>query len=142
VLKAIKAYGKLAGHEVRRAVIKQGLSTEPENYGKGNSRDLPRFGMNEGAAEVETAGEKRKRIYGCVMAKVWKEYGEEGLGRLYCYVDPAKSMAFNPGYKLVHTRALPDGDDYCEMCVRPTTGPERRDFEEGDADWTYIDDPG
>ncbi len=77
-------------------------------------------------------------MYGCVMAKVWKNLGEDELGRLYCYIDPAKYMGFNPKFKLIHIKTLPDGDDYCEIALRPTTDQERKDFTE-DKDWSYID---
>jgi hypothetical protein len=72
------------------------------------------------------------------MGKVWQELGENKLGRFYCYVDPAKYMEFNPGYKLMHIKSLPDGDDYCELALRPTTEQERKDFAQ-DKDWSYID---
>jgi hypothetical protein len=83
--------------------------------------------------------ENRLRAHGCVMGKVWRELGEEKLGRYYCYVDPAKYMAFNPEYKLMHLKAMPDGDDCCEFAVRPTTEKEQHDFQAKDVDWKYID---
>jgi len=138
-MKAIKDYGKRIGKEVREGVIKQGLEPIPENYGVGKSRDLPDIGMHEGRKEVEVDGEKRIRAYGCTMAKVWQEYGENELGRLYCYVDPAKYMAFNPNFKLIHTETLPDGNQYCELTVRPTTEQDRKDFTTQDKDWACID---
>jgi hypothetical protein len=139
IMKAIKDYGKRVGKEVREGVIKQGLDPVPENYGAGKSRDLPEFGMHESREGVEINGEKRMRAYGCTMAKVWHEYGEDELGRLYCYVDAAKYMAFNPNFKLVHIKALPDGDEYCELTVRPTTEQDRKDFAAKDTDWSRID---
>ena len=78
-------------------------------------------------------------MHGCVMGQLWNDLGENELGRLYCYVDPAKFMTFNPEFKMVHTRAMPDGDDCCEFAVRPTTAQEREDFADTDADWAYID---
>ena len=95
--------------------------------------------MHKGVEELEIEGEKRIRAFGCVMAQVWKEYGEEKLGRLYCYVDPAKYMAYNPKFKLAHVKALPDGDNYCEFCIRETSQQEQDDFESDDSDWLYID---
>jgi hypothetical protein len=139
ILKAIKDYGKRCGERVRKGVIAQGLDLIPENYGAGEARDLPKFGMHERIEMIEMEGEKRVRAYGCVMAKIWREYGEDRLGRLYCYVDPAKYMAFNPKFKLIHLKALPDGDDYCELIVRPTSEKEREDFSAEDKDWAYID---
>ena len=139
VLKAIKRYGIMIGEEVKRAVQADGLPLTPDNYGVGKGRSLPEFGMHERSEKLEVGGEKRSRAYGCVMAKVWKEYGEDKLGRLYCYVDPAKYMAYNPNYKLAHVTAIPDGSPYCEFCIKETTQQERDDFVSPDADWDYID---
>ena len=134
VLKAIKEYGERIGRDARSRAGTQGLDNSPSNY----KEDLPLYGMNESSETVEVNGEKRIRMYGCVMGKVWKSLGEDRLGRLYCYIDPAKYMAFNPGYALVHVKSLPDGDDYCEFALRPTTEEERKDFDEG-KEWSYID---
>ncbi len=139
IMQAIEDYGKRIGQEVREGVISQGLDPIPENYGTGKSGDLPEFGMHEGREKVAVGGEKRMRAYGCTMAKVWHECGENELGRLYCYVDPAKYMAFNPNFKLIHTKTLPDGDAYCELAVRPTTEQDRKDFIAPDTDWSRID---
>jgi hypothetical protein len=135
VLKAIKDYGTRIGEEVKANVIAQGLDNNPANY----EEDLPLYGMHDRIEEIERHGEKRMRAYGCVMGKVWNELAEGELGRLYCYVDLAKYMAFNPNFKLVHTKTLPDGDEYCEFAVRPVSEQERKDFADKDKDWRYID---
>ena len=136
ILKAIKDYGIRSGEKAKAEAAAQGLDNSLENM-KG---DLPLYGMHERRGEaVEVDGETRRRAYGCVMGKVWNELGEGELGRLYCYVDPAKYMAYNPNFKLVHTKALPDGDEYCELVVRSTTEQERKDFADKDKDWSYID---
>jgi hypothetical protein len=137
VLRAIKDYARRVGDGARRAVVAQGLEPVPENYGK--AADLPLYGMHEAKERVDIGGENRVRAHGCVMGKVWIEQGEAELGRLYCFVDAAKYMYYNPDYKMVHTKALPDGDEYCELCVRPTTNREKEDFASDSADWTYID---
>jgi hypothetical protein len=135
VLKAIKDYGTRIGKEVKEAVSTQGIKNDPRNY----KEDLPLYGMHDKMGEVDVNGEKRIRAYGCVMGKFWKELGEDELGRYYCYVDPAKYMAFNPNFKLIHTKTIPDGDEYCEFIVKSTTEQERKDFFEKDKDWSYID---
>ena len=135
VLKAIKDYGTRIGEEIKATVTNQGLDNNPMNY----KEDLPLYGMHDRSETVEIDGEKRTRLYGCVMGKVWNELSAGELGRLYCYVDPAKYMGFNPNFKLIHTKALPDGDEYCELALRPTTEQERRDFADNDKDWSYID---
>ena len=124
VLKAIEAYGIRVGEKVKANVIAQGLDNKPENY----KEDLPLYGMVSDIELVEVDGERRTRLHGCVMAKVWNEIGEGKLGRLYCYVDTAKYMAFNPNFRVVHVKTMPDGDECCEIAVRPTTEQERKDF--------------
>jgi len=135
ILKAIRNYGKIIGERARARTLAQGLEDVPQNY----QGDLPSYGMHDRIEAVEVEGEERHRAYGCVMGQVWKELEEDELGRLYCYVDPAKYMAFNPDFKLIHIKALPDGDEFCEFAVRPTTAQEREDFADKDADWSYID---
>lgn len=120
ILKAIKDYGIRIGEKAKADAIAQGLDNIPANF----KSDLPKYGMHE---------------QGCVMARVWNEYGENELGRLYCYVDPAKYMAFNSNFKLYHLKTRPDGDERCQGEVRPTTEQERKDFADKDADWEYID---
>lgn len=139
IAKAIKNYGIRIGEKTKKDVLDQRLENSPENFSAGESLRIPKFGMHERIETFEVEGERRMRAYGCVLAKLWKEYGEEKLGRLYCYVDIAKYMAYNPNYKFMHIKTLPDGDDDCEFAVRPTTEKERKDFATEDADWLYID---
>ena len=113
ILKAIKDYGKRIGERVRRSVIEQGLEPVPANYGAGKARDLPEFGMHTGRERPVMNGEQRTRAFGCVMGRVWLEAGVGEMGRLYCYVDPAKYMAYNTKYKLVHIKSTPSGDECC-----------------------------
>ena len=54
-------------------------------------------------------------------------------------MDVTKYMAFNPNYLLGHLKAIPDGDEYCELVVCPTTKQERKDFAAKDKDWFYSD---
>lgn len=135
IMRAIKDYGTRIGEQVNASVTAQGLQNEPVNY----KEDLPFYGMHDKIEVVEMDGEKRMRAYGCVMGEIWNQLGEGELGRLYCYVDPAKYMAFNPNFKLSHLRTLPEGDDYCEFVVRPTTEQDREDFAGKDTDWRRID---
>ena len=135
VLKAIKDYGIGIGETAKKKANDSGLDNSPGHY-KGN---LPAYGMHDKILNEEVDGEKHTKAYGCVMGKVWADLGENELGRLYCYVDPAKYMAFNPDFKLIHLKALTDGDEYCEFTVKPTTEKERQDFADSNKDWSYID---
>lgn len=139
IAKAIKNYGTRIGEAMKREVQNQGFENTPENFNAARSYAIPRFGIHERTKIVEVEGEPRRRTYGCTLAKVWKEYGEEKLGRLYCYVDVLKFMAYNPNYKLVHIKTLPDGYEYCELAVRQTTERERKDFLTNHDDWFYMD---
>lgn len=139
IVDAIKQYGMLIGKEARDALMQEGIDPVPGNFGAGSSRSLPRYGMHTGSETATVDGAPRYRAYGCVMADVWHEYGEDEIGRLYCLVDPAKFMAFNPAYTMAHTKARPSGDSYCEFCVRETTPQEQADFASGDLGWTTAD---
>jgi len=136
VLKAIKEYGRRIGVNVREKVTQQGKKNLPENY----IEDLPFYGMHEKVEEIKIKGQEIKRAYGCVMGKFWRDLSEDKIGRLYCYVDPAKFMAYNDNFALVHKKSIPDGDPYCEFIIKKTTNQEREDFLDDHKDWSYIDD--
>lgn len=123
ILKAIKDYGIRIGEKMKRG-----------------KPDLPKYGVHERVEWVDINGERRARIYGCALAKEWKELEESSLGRLYCYVDPAKTMSVDPMEKWIHIKAIPDGDECCELAPRPTSEKERKDFANKEANWEYIDE--
>lgn len=141
ISKAIKDYGSMIGEKTRKEVLSKGLEPIPDNFGKGESYAIPNVpGMHDHRESIEVDGAKRTRAYGCVLGRVWKEYGEDELGRLYCYMDVAKYMGYNPHYKYVHKKALTDGDEYCEFEIKATTEQEREDFSKEGQDWFYIDE--
>ena len=140
IAKAIKDFGIRIGEKTKKEVLDQGLEPTAENFTAGKSYAIPKIpGMHDRIFPAIVEGEQRIIAHGCVLAKVWREYKEEKLGRLYCYMDVAKMMAYNSNYKLVHTKAIPDGYDRCELVIRPTTEEERKDFSAKDKDWFYID---
>lgn len=135
--RAIKEYGRMVGEKKRDLALERGQELTPESFLE--LSDLPSIGMHEQIDEVEIDGEKRIQAHGCVMGKVWKELGKDELGRSYCMIDPASCMAFNPELKFVHTKALPDGDPYCELVIRPTTEEDKAAFATEDTDWSSIE---
>ena len=138
ILKAIKRYGQHVGALIKEQAEARGLdNSTPEHY----SGDLPAYGTHERFDKIEVDGEVRLEACGCKLWRTWERLGEEDLGRLYCNVDVAKYMGFNPEFKQIHTRAPFLGDDHCELVVRPTTEQERADFANPDADWSYLDRP-
>ena len=137
VARAIKEYSGKIGRAKQERALSAGLEPSAETFFE--MSDLPSIGMHEGVEEVDVDGETRHRAYGCVMGRVWREYGGDDLGRIYCYVDPASSMEFDPRCKFVHTKAIHDGDEYCELVMRPTTEKDRQDFASPDTDWASIE---
>ena len=137
IVKAIRNYGQKIAGPARQAALEQNLPLTPENFGAGGPT-WPSIGTHGSVEEVQVEGESRTMIRGCLMAQVCREHGGQELGRLYCLVDPAKSMAYNPDFKLIHLQAEPDGDDCCELVLRETTVQEREDFA-NDGDWSYVD---
>lgn len=135
--KAIKEYAAMIGKKKREKAMDQGWELTEDHFRK--LSDLPSLGMHEKKEEVWVDGEKRTRAYGCVMSKVWHEYGQDALGRIYCYVDPASTMTFNPEFKLVQTQTIPDGDPYCELTFRSTSEEDRREFQSGATNFKAIE---
>lgn len=136
-MKAVKRYGKQVGEKALANARAQGLDNTPENY----VEDLPAFGLYEELEKIDCDSGPAVRLRGCVMGRVWREMGEEELGRIYCYIDPAKSMAYNPDWALVHASCMPDGDAHCDLCYRQTTEEEKEDFARSDTDFERIDRP-
>jgi hypothetical protein len=136
-VKAIRAYGHKIAANARQGAEARGLPLTPENYDAGGS-NWPSLGTCDRVEQFEVDGEQRTRVYGCGLAKASREQGQEALGRLYCLIDVAKMMAYNPAYKVIHLQAELDGDPYCELVTRETTEQEREDFA-SNADWSYAD---
>lgn len=114
VTKSIMEYGKRIGDRIRRGLP-----------------DLPKYGVH---------GEwKDDKLYGCFLAKIFREYCEEDIGCLYCYVDPAKSMTVDLNSKVIHKDCAACGDNYCTFEQVPTTRKERADFKSIKSDWRNVD---
>jgi hypothetical protein len=51
----------------------------------------------------------------CLWAKVFREADASAIGySFFCYSDYAKTKRFNPKLKLLRTKTLMQGDDYCD----------------------------
>jgi len=114
ILKAIMEYGRRVGERTKRGLP-----------------DLPKYGVHGGFIDG--------RVHDCVFAKTFREYGELNLGCLYCYVDPAKSMAADPMVKYVHKDCAACGDEFCTFEKTATTEKERKDFLTKSRDWRSVD---
>jgi len=114
IIKSILEYGKRVGERIKRGLP-----------------DLPKYGIY--------AYHDQEKFYGCVLAKIFQEYGEEDLGCLYCYVDAAKSMQVDLDYKLIHKTCAACGDDNCTFERVSTTEKERKSFRHMEKDWRLVD---
>ena len=114
IVRSILEYGKRIGERTKRGC-----------------QDLPSYGVVRRFDD--------SKAYDCVLAKIFHEYGEEDLGRLYCYVDAAKSMETNPDSKIIHKTCAACGDDFCTFERKQTTAKERRDFKQKSSDWKNVD---
>ncbi|MCX5826238.1 MAG: L-2-amino-thiazoline-4-carboxylic acid hydrolase [Deltaproteobacteria bacterium] len=135
--KAIKEYARMIGEKKKEIAIEQDWELTEENFKK--LSDLPAFGMHDEYEETIEGSEKRTRAYGCVMSKVWHEYGQDKLGRIYCYVDPASVMTFNPEFKMVHTKTVPDGDPFCELTFRSTSEKDKKELRKKTTNFQAIE---
>jgi hypothetical protein len=134
IIKAMMEYGKLVGQRK-----------------KAGKQDLPWYGFHDKYVYqeeefVDTRDQPSKdfdfslyKVFGCILAKTFVEYGEPELGALYCYVDAAKSMAADPTSKLIHTACEVCGDEFCAFDYIPATEEERTDFEEQNPKWKKVD---
>ena len=130
----IDEFGKKKGKELIIKAIAEYGTRIGENTTKG-ARDLPRFGVHK---EVFQNDKGEYIVRGCTLAKVFKEYDELELGALYCYVDPAKSMAADPSQKIIHKTCEACGDDKCTLAIVRTTERDREIFDKKDEDLKHL----
>ncbi len=124
----IEDLGKEKGQELIIKAITEYGARIGASISKGG-RDLPRFGVHKKVFQNEKVD---FIVKGCTLAAVFKEYNELGLGALYCYVDPAKSMASDPSQKIIHKTCEACGDDKCTLAIVKTTEKDRKIFEKRD----------
>jgi len=124
----VEEFGWERGKQLVLDSVKRYGGYVADRTGKGY-QGLPRYGFwerREGRPDL------------CELGKVMVEMGEPELGALYCLIDPAKTMAADPGKKMIHTRCMIIGDDGCGFATVPTTEKERSDFD-GNRDWAHVD---
>jgi hypothetical protein len=121
IIRSILEYGRRIAE-----IVKQG------------GQDLPSYGVYSG--EVYQDEEGKYNLTGCNLARIFKQFDELDLGRYYCYVDPAKSMASNLEKKLIHTSCEARGDSRCTLEYLTTTKEDRESFSSNDINrWKHTD---
>jgi len=124
------------GAEKGKELITRSILRYGQWVGERIKRGLPDYPVGKYGAYTEC---ENGRVYDCVLARVFREFKELDLGGLYCYVDPAKTMAVDPNIKQVHNDCAAFGDEYCTFAELPTTEKERSDFSNARLDWKYVD---
>jgi hypothetical protein len=120
IREAIFRYGQEIGKKIRERVEAEGQPLTMENFRKFS--DLPSLAFSPHSFDTE--GGRVARIDHCVLASVWKELGEEELGRLYCYMDQAKMEAYNPDFEYIHLKNCLDSDiSYCDTTIQKKKKP-------------------
>lgn len=117
IREAIDYYGKKIGESVKQAAIESNLELEPKNF----KSDLPSLAWK--SEEILVDGEKRKKVLFCPIADELLKLDDSEIARIYCWVDQAKTKAFNENYEFLHLKNMMDGDPYCELVVRPVEKP-------------------
>lgn len=112
ILDSIKMYGELITERVQEG-----------------HQSLPKYGFWERREDKPPL---------CELGKIMREYNEPEIGSIYCLVDPAKTMAANSAEKMIHTKCMIIGDEWCEFDTVPTSEEDREDFEKG-KDWSHVD---
>jgi hypothetical protein len=105
---------------------------------KEGGQDLPSYGVYSG--EVYQDEDGRYNVTGCNLAKIFKQNNELEIGRYYCYVDPAKSMASDMEKKLIHTSCEACGDDRCTLEFLESTKEDQEAYSSNDIKkWRSVD---
>jgi len=135
ITKSMVQFGKLiAKHQKRDNLPFYGIH-EKQTYKDQEFLDSRDIRLPEG----ENFDYSHFKVFGCQIAKAFIDLEEEDLGRLYCYVDPAKSMAENPDRKFIHTNCVLCGDEYCSFEYASTSDKEKEDFKNNAEGWKNVD---
>jgi len=137
VLKAMMEYGRMVGERNRAGEqdlpfygLHEKYSYKEEEFL--DTRDMPQD-------HTEEMDWDAFKVYGCVLSQVFKKYDEMELGRLYCFVDAAKTMAVGSSHKLIHTACEVCGDDHCAFESTPATEAEIKMFKNKNLKWKDVD---
>jgi hypothetical protein len=135
IIKSILEYGRLIQRYQKQDNLPHYGIYEKQSYKGQEFMDIRKIPL----PKDEAFDLKQYKVYGCALATTFQDLNEEELGRLYCYIDAAKSMAEDPEKKMIHTKCAQCGDDHCAFEFIPTTKKEKKDFRNNDPAWREID---
>ena len=117
------------GNEKGKQIAIEAIFNYGDKIGKRvlkGKKDLPSIGVYKEEVKKNKFGDFIVR--GCKLARVFKEYNQEELGALYCYVDSGKSMAIDKSKKVIHKTCEACGDEECTLSIIDTTEEEQENF--------------
>lgn len=121
-------YGRYRGLAEQRVHLEHGLKINLENLFT-RFYDLPTDPRFRRELQWINPQERVSHSLVCPMADIWKEYGLQEIGRIYCEeFHPAcyGSYAFDQTYVYLGRTLTQEGDGYCEfnLLLRPENMPE------------------
>lgn len=135
-------YGRYRGLAEQKVHLENGLKINLENLFT-RFYDLPTDPRFRRELQWINPQERVSHSLVCPMADIWKAYGLQTIGRIYCEeFHPAcyGSYAFDQTYVYLGRALTQDGDEYCEfnLKLRPENMPEelrKKCFAEYDPDY-------
>jgi len=116
VKRAMRRFGKARGEAIRRLVESKGEELSFENLKK--YYDIP-LGLIHDKQVVKALQKDKywREVYGCPLSKVWRRFGGEKLGLLYCEQDLALIKGYNPKIKFSRKKNVLKGEGCCETIL-------------------------
>ena len=109
--KVADRYGSMVGLAALARAEEAGKSNDLANY----AEDLPGLGFD---MEKTSDDPLTVRVHGCPLAQTWREMGCQADGAIYCRVDQAKYLAYNPAITCCHrVHAIKDDSPFCELTM-------------------------
>jgi hypothetical protein len=113
---AIREFGLHRGRRIRARVDALGLPPTVENLVR--YYDLPAARVTETEMTI-TPGLAREVTRACAFADVWRSFGAESLGQLYCEQDLALAEGYNPAIRATRGgNMLAPGEETCRLEMR------------------------
>lgn len=120
IRQGIKNFAYERGQEVREKTLKQGQPLTIKNFYNNFDSPLADAGFKMTMKLREWDGEAEVNY--CPFAEIWKEMGEEDLGKIYCEVDEAMLKGYNPSLELQRPENILDGHKKCVFYWRKKKG--------------------
>ena len=116
IRRAVWKFGFYRGAKIREAVDKQGL--EPNLETLVQYYDLPASNLVQAEVDVSSNNYSETTRY-CTFAEVWKAFGAEALGLIYCEQDFALAAGFNEEIKCERpSNMMEPGSDKCRLLMK------------------------